>query len=145
MIDDAKLSEVAANLSIDENDEAFQGAMPTGSCTLVSVGTEPKSYNGNNWYPVKFKTSSGEYELSLKGLLQAEGLTYNSRNLKARIKAWYALADTNERAAGRKFDYNGKKEREITYRKDITIDGVLKKAGDKGMMKYHSFANKLVG
>lgn len=145
MIDSAKLTEIMNNIKISESDEAFQGAMPTGECVLVSVGTEPKTYNSNNWYPVTFKTPTGNYDLSLKGLLQAEGLTYNSRNLAERIKAWYNLNDSKSGSAARKFNYNGKKEREITYRQTITIDGVEKHAGDKGTMKYHSFATKLVG
>ena len=145
MIDNTKLEEVLNNIKISKEDEAFQGAMPAGECTLVSVGTEPKVYSGNNWYPVTFKTANGTYDLSLKGLLQAEGLTYNSRNLADRVKAWYTLDESGKTANARKFNYNGKKDREITYRKDTVIDGVQKHKGEKGTMKYHSFASKLVG
>ena len=145
MIDESKLNEVLANLKLTTNDEAFQGAMPAGDCVLVSVATEPKKYNEVDWYPVTFQTSAGTYELSLKGLLQAEGLSYKSRNLAERIKAWYALNDSGKTSNLRKFSYGGKKEREITYRSDTVIDGVKKHKGEKGMMKYHTFANKLVG
>lgn len=145
MIDNAKLTEILNNIKISESDEAFQGAMPKGDCVLVSVATEPKSFDGNNWYPVTFKTAQGNYDLSLKGLLQAEGLNYSSRNLSDRIKIWYSLDETGKTAAGRKFKYSGKKEREITYRKEVTIDGVKKHPGEKGTMKYHSFETKLVG
>lgn len=145
MLDDKKISEIISNINIAEGDNAFQGAMPAGECKLVAVATEPQDFNGNKWYPVTFKTAQGNYDLSLKGLLQAEGLQYSTRNLKERVKAWYELNETNANAASRKFTYGGKKEREITYRRDIVINNVQKHAGDKGMMSYHTFATKMVG
>ncbi len=147
MIDNTKLNEILANIKISESDSAFVGAMPTGDATLVSVATEPRVLNSNNWYPVTFKASDGqEYELSLKGLLQAEGLKYNSRNLKERVKAWYTLAETGKTAAGRKFNYQGKKGKEVTYKKDWTdFNNVTHHAGEKGTIEGHTFSNKVVG
>ena len=146
MIDEAKISEVMANLSIQDGDTAFAGAMPVGECKLVSIAKEPKTLNGSNWYPVTFSTANGPYELSLKGLLQAEGLQYKSRDLKERIKAWYALEDTGATSSARKFDFLGKKERSFTYRKDTTdFNNEFHAKGSTGTMKINSFKTKTVG
>lgn len=146
MIDDTKLNEIVKNMDVDGK-SAFVGSMPVGEVKLVSIATEPKTMdNGTNWYPVTFAASDGEHEVSLKGLLQAEGLKYSTRDLKERTKIWYELLDKGPATAARKFDYNGKKEREIRYRKDFTdFDGVLHPKGTTGTMKVHSFNSKLVG
>lgn len=126
--------------------QAFVGAMPTGEVTLVNIATEPRSMNGTPWYPVTFKAADGEHEVSLKGLLQAEGLQYSTRDLEARTKIWFGLLDKGPTTAARKFNYTGKKEREITYRKDFTdFDGVMHPKGSKGTMSAHTFEKKLVG
>lgn len=147
MIDDSKLNEVVANMQISDDATAFAGAMPNGECVLVGIETEPRSMeNGSQWYPVTFKSADGNHEVSLKGLLQAEGLDYSTRNLKERVKIWYGLLDKGATTAARKFKYTGKKEREITYRKDFTdFDGVTHPKGTKGTMKGHTFEKKLVG
>ena len=146
MIDDEKLKQVYDNLNVNENDNAYQQAIPNNSdLVLLKVHDEPQVYNDNNWYPVDFKCGNDVYQLSLKGLLQAEGLEYSKRNLRERIKMWYALNDTSAGAAARKFHYVDQREREITYRKDIVINGELKKAGTTGMMKYRVFGQKKVG
>ena len=147
MINETKLNEILGNIKISESDTAFVGAMPTGEATLISVSEEPRVLNSNNWYPVAFKASDGqEYELSLKGLLQAEGLKYNSRNLKERVKAWYALNETGKTTAARKFNYQGKKGKEVTYKKDwVDYNNVQHHAGEKGTIEGHTFANKMVG
>ena len=146
MIDEQKLNQVFDNLNVEENDNAYQQAIPNNSdLVLLKVHDEPQVYNGNNWYPVDFKCGNDVYQLSLKGLLQAEGLEYSKRNLRERIKMWYALNDTGASAAARKFHYVEQREREITYRKDIEINGELKKAGTTGTMKYRVFGSKKVG
>lgn len=146
MIDEQKLNQVFDNLNVSENDNAFQQAIPNNSdLVLLKVHDEPQVYNGNNWYPVDFKCGGDVYQLSLKGLLQAEGLEYSKRNLRERIKMWYALNDTGANTASRKFHYVEQREREITYRKDITINGELKKAGTTGTMKYRVFGSHKVG
>ena len=146
MIDEQKLNQVFDNLSVGENDNAFQQAIPNNSdLVLLKVHDEPQAYNGNNWYPVDFKCGNDVYQLSLKGLLQAEGLEYSKRNLRERIKMWYALNDTGAGAAARKFHYVEQRERDITYRRDIEINGELKKAGSTGTMKYRVFGAKKVG
>lgn len=146
MIDESKLNQVFDNLKIEENDNAYQQAIPNNSdLVLLKVHDEPQVYNGNNWYPVDFKCGSDIYQLSLKGLLQAEGLEYSKRNLRERVKMWYALNDTTAGAAARKFHYVDQREREITYRKDIEINGEMKHKGDKGTMKYRVFNSKKVG
>ena len=146
MIDNTKLSEIVANMKV-AGQQAFVGAMPTGEVTLVNIATEPRAMdNGTNWYPVTFKAADGEHEVSLKGLLQAEGLQYSTRDLEARTKIWFGLLDKGPTTAARKFNYTGKKDREITYRKDFTdFDGVLHPKGSKGTMSAHSFEKKLVG
>lgn len=146
MIDNSKLNEIVANMKV-AGQQAFVGSMPTGEVTLVNIATEPRTMeNGTNWYPVTFKASDGEHEVSLKGLLQAEGLQYSTRDLEKRTAIWFSLLDKGANTAARKFNYTGKKEKEITYRKDFTdFDGVLHPKGTKGTMSAHSFANKLVG
>lgn len=146
MIDDSKLNEVVQNMEVDGK-SAFVGAMPTGEVKLVNIATEPKVMdNGTKWYPVTFAAADGEHEVSLKGLLQAEGLQYSTRDLKERTKIWFALLDKGKNTNDRKFNYNGKREKEITYRKDFTdFDGVTHVKGTKGTMKIHSFVSKLVG
>ena len=145
MIDNEKLTEIVANMKVT-GQQAFVGAMPTGEVTLVSIATEPRSMNGTPWYPVTFKAADGEHEVSLKGLLQAEGLQYSTRDLEARTKIWFGLLDKGASTNARKFNYTGKKEREITYRKDFTdFDGVLHPKGSKGTMASHTFEKKLVG
>lgn len=146
MIDEQKLNQVFDNLNVSENDNAFQQAIPNNSdLVLLKVHDEPQVYNGNNWYPVDFKCGSDVYQLSLKGLLQAEGLEYSKRNLRERIKMWYALNDTGVGAAARKFHYVEQRERDITYRKDIEINGEMKHKGETGTMKYRVFGAKKVG
>ena len=148
MIDDSKLNEIVQNMEVDGK-SAFVGAMPAGEIKLVSIATEPRVMDNadhTQWYPVTFAASDGEHEVSLKGLLQAEGLQYSTRDLKERTKIWYALLDKGENTQARKFGYTGKKEKEITYRKDFTdFDGVTHAKGTKGTMKVHSFNSKLVG
>ena len=145
MIDNEKLAEIVTNMKV-AGQQAFVGAMPTGEVTLVSIATEPRSMNGTSWYPVTFKAADGEHEVSLKGLLQAEGLQYSTRDLEARTKIWFGLLDKGATANARKFNYTGKKEREITYRKDFTdFDGVMHPKGSKGTMSAHTFEKKLVG
>jgi ribosomal protein L3 len=146
MIDDSKLNEVVQNMEVDGK-SAFVGAMPAGEVKLVGIATEPRTMdNGTKWYPVSFMAADGEHEVSLKGLLQAEGLQYSTRDLKERTKIWYGLLDKGENTQARKFGYNGKKEREITYRKEFKdFDGVTHAKGTKGTMKVHSFNSKLVG
>lgn len=146
MIDNEKLNQVFDNLNVSETDNAFQQALPANSdLVLLKVHDEPQVYNGNSWYPVDFKCGNDVYQLSLKGLLQAEGLEYSKRNLRERIKMWYGLNDTGATAAARKFHFVEQREREITYRKDIEINGVMKKAGDTGTMKYRVFSPHKVG
>ena len=146
MIDDEKLKKVAENLEISDDDTAFVGAMPNGACTLVSIATEPRVMGTSNWYPVTFKAADGEHEVSLKGMLQAEGLEYSTRNLRERIKIWYSLLDKGPTTAARKFKYTGKQKREITYRKDFTdFNGVFHAKNTKGEMSAHTFEKKMVG
>lgn len=137
---DEKLKEIVSNLRITENDNAFAGSMPVGKCTLVSIADEPQVLNGNNWYPVTFKASDGQnYDLSLKGLLQAPGLQYSTRNLAQRIK----LLDTQK---GKQFDYQGKKDKEVIWSKNWTdYNGVEHIKGEAGVISQHTFANKKVG
>ena len=145
MIDNEKLTEIVANMKV-AGQQAFVGAMPTGEVTLVNIATEPRSMNGTPWYPVTFKAADGEHEVSLKGLLQAEGLQYSTRDLEKRTQIWFGLLDKGPATAARKFNYAGKKEREITYRKDFTdFDGVTHPKGSKGTMSAHTFEKKLVG
>lgn len=145
MIDNEKLTEIVANMKVT-GQQAFVGAMPTGEVTLVNIATEPRSMNGTPWYPVTFRAADGEHEVSLKGLLQAEGLQYSTRDLEARTKIWFGLLDKGPSTAARKFNYTGKKEREITYRKDFTdFDGNLHPKGSKGTMSAHTFEKRLVG
>ncbi len=146
MIDDEKLGQVFDNLKIEENDNAYQQAIPNNSdLILLKVHDEPQVYNGNNWYPVDFKCGNDIYQLSLKGLLQAEGLEYSKRNLRERVKMWYALNDAGATAKSRQFHFIEQREREITYRKDIEINGVMKHKGDTGTMKYRVFNSHKVG
>lgn len=145
MIDNSKLNEIVANMKV-AGQQAFVGAMPTGEVTLVNIATEPRMMNGTPWYPVTFKAVDGEHDVSLKGLLQAEGLQYSTRDLEARTKIWFSLLDKGTNTAARKFNYTGKKEREITYRKDFTdFDGNVHPKGSKGTMSAHTFEKKLVG
>ena len=145
MIDDSKLQEIVENMKVD-GQSAFAGAMPQGEVTLVGIATEPKTMNGTPWYPVTFRAADGEHEVSLKGMLQAEGLQYSTRDLTERTKIWYSLLDKGITANARKFNYTGKKERKITYRKDFTdFDGNLHPKGSKGTMSAHTFASKMVG
>lgn len=145
MIDNSKLSEIVANMKV-AGQQAFVGTMPKGEVTLVNIATEPRMMNGTPWYPVTFKAADGEHEVSLKGLLQAEGLQYSTRDLEKRTSIWFGLLDKGANTAARKFNYTGKKEREITYRKDFTdFDGVVHPKGSKGTMSGHTFASKLVG
>lgn len=145
MIDNTKLSEIVANMKV-AGQTAFVGAMPTGEVTLMNVATEPRMMNGTPWYPVTFRAADGEHEVSLKGLLQAEGLQYSTRDLEKRTAMWFSLLDKGANTAARKFNYTGKKEREITYRKDFTdFDGNVHPKGSKGTMSAHTFATKLVG
>ncbi len=157
MIDETKLENVLQNLSIGEKDEAFAGKMPEGACEFVNVAEEPKTLHNertgkdNNWYPVAFRASDGQtYELSLKGLLQADGLQYTQRSLKERIRAWYALNDVKGTSAkakeARAFNYTGKKGKSVTYKKDwVDFNGVQHHAGESGTIEGHTFGNKLVG
>lgn len=145
MIDKQKLAEITANMKVD-GQSAFVGAMPVGEVQLVNIAEEPKMMGTTPWYPVTFKAADGEHEVSLKGLLQAEGLQYSTRDLEQRTAIWFSLLDKGINTAARKFNYTGKKEREITYRKDFTdFDGNFHPKGSKGTMSSHSFQNKLVG
>ena len=148
MIDDSKLTEIVKNMGVD-GQSAFVGAMPTGEVKLVSIASEPRvmdNADNTKWYPVTFLAADGEHEVSLKGLLQAEGLQYSTRDLKERTKIWYSLLEKGKDTAARKFNYGGKKDREITYRKDFEdFDGVTHHKGEKGTMKVHTFGKKLVG
>ena len=92
MIDKAKLAEITANMKVD-GQSAFIGAMPAGEVQLVSIAEEPKMMGTTPWYPVTFKASDGEHEVSLKGLLQAEGLQYSTRDLEQRTAIWFSLLD----------------------------------------------------
>ena len=145
MIDNSKLNEIVANMKV-AGQTAFVGAMPIGEVTLTGIATEPRMMNGTPWYPVTFRAADGEHEVSLKGLLQAEGLQYSTRDLEKRTAIWFSLLDKGANTAARKFNYTGKKEREITYRKDFTdFDGNVHPKGSKGTMSAHTFATKLVG
>lgn len=149
MIDDSKLNEIVTNMKV-AGQEAFVGAMPEGEVVLTKIATEPKvigtGKNSVSWYPVTFKASDGEHEVSLKGLLQAEGLRYTTRNLTERTAMWFALLDKGANAAARKFDYTGKKGKEVTYKKEWTdFNGVTHMPGEKGVIEGHTFKSKLVG
>ena len=145
MIDNSKLNEIVANMKVSGK-QAFVGAMPTGEVTLTGIATEPRMMNETAWYPVTFRAADGEHEVSLKGLLQADGLQYSTRDFEKRTAIWFSLLDKGANTAARKFNYTGKKEHEITYRKDFTdFDGNVHPKGSKGTMSAHTFATKLVG
>lgn len=149
MIDKEKLSEIVANMKV-AGQEAFVGAMPEGEVTLVNIATEPKAIgsgsNAVSWYPVTFKAADGEHEVSLKGLLQAEGLKYSTRDLEKRTEIWFSLLDKGAATNARKFDYTGKKGKEVTYKKEWTdFNGVTHHPGEKGTIEGHTFKSKLVG
>lgn len=130
-------------LNLSESDEAFVGSMPNGKYVLEKVGTpdKPNIYTSEDgttskWIPVTFKNRSGSYELSLKGVIRARGLEFESRNFGERIEAI-------EAAVGREFTWTGKQTKEVTLRKDSPKTG--KRAGEKISIDEYTFKNQVVG
>ena len=133
---DERMKEMLESINIKSTDEAFLGSMPTGECTFIQVLDDVRTYEGNKWIPCQFKSGKEVYELSLKGLIRAEGLTYPTRNFQERAKMWM-----NGSLANKKFDWQGKVERK-GIRKRKTDAG---EAGSEYTLNVYTFGSKKVG
>ena len=137
MIDETRFNELMQDISINDTDEAFLGAMPAGECTFIGVLDETRNYEGNKWIPVQFKVGTETYELSLKGLVRAEGLEYSTRNYKARARMW---VDGTVKAKT-KFPWKGKETRSGIRKRDTAAG----KAGTEYTLNVYTFDKKKVG
>ena len=133
---DERMNELFESIGIGEEDAQFQGAMPKGEVTCLGVVDETRKYENNAWVPVRFKSGADTYELSLKGLIRAEGLEYSTRNFRERGKMWLSGA-----CNGKKFRWNGKEERKGIRKRD-TASG---KAGSEYTLNVYTFEKKKVG
>lgn len=133
---DERQKELMESININENDSAFLGSMPKGKCTFIQVLDEVRDYEGNKWVPCQFKSGGEIYELSLKGLIRAEGLEYSTRNYQERGKMWM-----NGSLANKQFDWNGKEERKGIRKRDTAAG----KAGTEYTLNVYTFGSKKVG
>lgn len=148
MIDDKKVLEIMDNLSLDHDASAGGAKLPENTdLTLVKVEDTPRTFEGTAWYAVIFSDKEGnQYDKSLKSLIQgAEGLSYSSRKLSERIKAWYGLSE--QPVGKKKFHFERRYEKMVTLKnKDsVTINGKTYRKGEEMPINTDVFKSRLVG